>query len=146
MESNLSNSKREDTARGFLKLPPKSRSPSRGPLGGSPSRATDATSCSKSPGSGGSRELNINNGGDEASQDGVSARVTDWRGLVVDTKQELSQCVALSEIEKKWKEELDQELERKRQEIMRQAGLGSSPRDRGMSRQREKSRFASPGK
>ncbi|KAL9855809.1 putative mitogen-activated protein kinase kinase kinase ANP1 STE-STE11 family [Arabidopsis thaliana] len=146
MESNLSNSKREDTARGFLKLPPKSRSPSRGPLGGSPSRATDATSCSKSPGSGGSRELNINNGGDEASQDGVSARVTDWRGLVVDTEQELSQCVALSEIEKKWKEELDQELERKRQEIMRQAGLGSSPRDRGMSRQREKSRFASPGK
>ncbi|CAE5956930.1 unnamed protein product [Arabidopsis arenosa] len=146
MESNLSNSKREETARGFLKLPPKSRSPSRGPLGGSPSRAADTTSCSKSPGSGGSRELNIKNGGDEALQDGVSARVTDWRGLVVDTERELSQSVALSEIEKKWKEELDQELERKRQEIMRQAGLGSSPRDRGLSRQREKSRFASPGK
>lgn len=90
MESNLSNSKREDTARGFLKLPPKSRSPSRGPLGGSPSRATDTASCTKSPGSGSSRELNINNGGDEASQDGVSARVTDWRGLIVDTEQESS--------------------------------------------------------
>ncbi|XP_019091578.1 PREDICTED: mitogen-activated protein kinase kinase kinase ANP1-like isoform X1 [Camelina sativa] len=146
MESNLSNSKREDAARGFLKLPPKSRSPSRGPRGGSPSRTTDATSCSKSPGSGGSRELNINNGDDEASQDGVSARFTNWSGLVVDTEQESSQSVALSEIEMKWKEELDQELERKRQEIMRQAGLGSSPRDRGLSRQREKSRFASPGK
>ncbi|XP_019094884.1 PREDICTED: mitogen-activated protein kinase kinase kinase ANP1 [Camelina sativa] len=146
MESNFSNSKREDAARGFLKLPPKSRSPSRGPRGGSPSRATDATSCSKSPGSGGSRELNINNGDDEASQDGVSARVTNWSGLVVDTEQESSQSVSLSEIEMKWKEELDQELERKRQEIMRQAGLGSSPRDRGLSRQREKSRFASPAK
>ncbi|EOA37879.1 hypothetical protein CARUB_v10011475mg [Capsella rubella] len=146
MESNLSNSKREDAAQGFLKLPPKSRSPSRGPLGGSPSRTIDTTSCSKSPGSGGSRELNINNGDDEASQDGLSARVTNWRALVVDTEQESSQSAALSEIEKKWKEELDQELERKRQEIMRQAGLGSSPRGRGLSRQREKSRFASPGK
>ncbi|VVA90565.1 unnamed protein product [Arabis nemorensis] len=147
MESTLSNSKREDTARGFLKLPPKSRSPSRGPLGGSPSRATDTASRSKSPGSGSGRDLNINNGGDEALQDGVSARVADWRGLIVDTKQDSSnQSVALSEIEKKWKEELDQELEKKRQEIMRQAGLGSSPRDRSLSRQREKSRFASPGK
>ncbi|ESQ35976.1 hypothetical protein EUTSA_v10006999mg [Eutrema salsugineum] len=147
IESNLSNSKREETTRGFLKLPPKSRSPSRGPHGGSPSRATDTVSCSKSPGSGSSRELNMNNGGDEASQDGVLARVTDWRGLIVDTVQDSSsQSVALSEIEKKWKEELDQELERKRQEIMRQAGLGSSPRDRSLSRQREKSRFASPGK
>ncbi|KAJ0237724.1 Mitogen-activated protein kinase kinase kinase 2 [Hirschfeldia incana] len=132
MESNLSSSKREDTARGFLKLPPKSRSPSRGPLGGSPSRATDTISCTKSPGSGSSREVNMNDGGDEASQD---------------TEQESkSQSIALSEIEKKWKEELDQELERKRQEIMRQAGMGSSPRDRGLSRHREKSRFASPGK
>lgn len=98
MESNLSNSKREDAARGFLKLPPKSRSPSRGPLGGSPSRATDTTICSKSPGSGGSHELNINNGGDEASQDGVSARVTNWRGLVVDTEQESSQRLVAQEL------------------------------------------------
>ncbi|KAG2305465.1 hypothetical protein Bca52824_034116 [Brassica carinata] len=147
MESKLSSSKREDNARGFLKLPPKSRSPSRGPLGGSPSRATDTGSCTKSPGSGSSREVNMNDGGDEASQDGVSARSTDWRGLIVDTEQESkSQSVAFSEIEKKWKEELDQELERKRQEIMRQAGMGSSPRDRSLSRHREKSRFASPGK
>lgn len=98
MESNLCNSKREETARGFLKLPPKSRSPSRGPLGDSPSRAADTTSCSKSPGSGSSRELNINNGGDEASQDGVSARVTDWRGLVVDTERELSQRLVAQEL------------------------------------------------
>lgn len=147
MESNVSSSKREDTARGFLKLPPKSRSPSRGPLGGSPSRATDTVTCTKSPGSGSSREVIMNDGGDEASQDGVPARVSDWRGLIVDTEQESkSQSAALSEIEKKWKEELDQELERKRQEIMRQAGTGSSPRDRSLSRHREKSRFASPGK
>ncbi|CAN8294885.1 unnamed protein product [Cochlearia groenlandica] len=130
MESNSGNSKREDSARGFLKLPPKSRSPSRVPFGGSPSRAAETTSNSKSPGSGGSHELNMYNDGE-----------------IVDTKQESSsQSVALSEIEKKWKEELDQELERKRQEIMRQAGLGTSPRERSLSRHREKSRFASPGK
>lgn len=88
MESNVSSSRREDTARGFLKLPPKSRSPSRGPLGGSPSRATDTVTCTKSPGSGSSREVIMNDGGDEASQDGVPARVSDWRGLIVDTEQE----------------------------------------------------------
>lgn len=54
MESNISNNKREDTPHGFLKLPPKSRSPSGGHFGRSPSRATDADCCSKSPDSGSS--------------------------------------------------------------------------------------------
>ncbi|XP_010553736.1 PREDICTED: LOW QUALITY PROTEIN: mitogen-activated protein kinase kinase kinase ANP1 [Tarenaya hassleriana] len=126
MESNSNSNKREDTPHSFLKLPPKSRSPGRGPLGGSPpSRATDTSGISKSPGSSGSPGVcNMHNASDEAAQEGIT----------------------LSEIERKWKEELNQELERKRREIMRQAGIGSSPRDRSLSRQREKSRFASPGK
>ncbi|KAG2256639.1 hypothetical protein Bca52824_075933 [Brassica carinata] len=80
----------------------------------------------------------MNDGGDEASQDGVPARVSDWRGLIVDTEQESkSQSAALSEIEKKWKEELDQELERKRQEIMRQAGTDHPKRQKLEPTQRE---------
>jgi len=54
MESNINNNKREEAPRGFLKLPPKSRSPSQGHIGRSPSRATDAACCSKSPESGNS--------------------------------------------------------------------------------------------
>ncbi|XP_010528879.1 PREDICTED: mitogen-activated protein kinase kinase kinase ANP1 isoform X2 [Tarenaya hassleriana] len=148
MESSSNSNKREETPRSFLKLPPKSRSPSRGPIGGSPSRAVDTAGRSKSPGSGGSPDVsNMLNASDEAVQDLASARVSDWRGLLVDAQQESSnQSVALSEIERKWKEELDQELERKRREIMRQAGMGTSPRERSLSRHREKSRFASPGK
>uniref|UniRef100_A0A1J3JQL1 mitogen-activated protein kinase kinase kinase n=1 Tax=Noccaea caerulescens TaxID=107243 RepID=A0A1J3JQL1_NOCCA len=127
MESS-SNKREETTPRGFLKLPPKSKSPSRSHFRRSPSRAaTDATSCSKSPesGSGSSVAKNINTNDEHESS---------------------SQSVALTEIERKWKEELDQELERKRREITRQAGMGSSPRDRSLSRHREKSRFASPSK
>ncbi|XP_010480210.1 PREDICTED: mitogen-activated protein kinase kinase kinase 2 [Camelina sativa] len=130
MESNTSNNKREETHRGFLKLPPKSKSPSQGRIGRSPSRATDAACCSKSPDSGSSSSV-LNNSNASADAEHESN----------------SQSVALSEIERKWKEELDQELERKRREITRQAGMGSSsPRDRSLSRHREKSRFASPGK
>ncbi|CAA7027564.1 unnamed protein product [Microthlaspi erraticum] len=118
MESS-SNNKRDETtsSRGFLKLPPKSKSPSRSHF----RAATDATSCSKSPES--SSNINTN-----------------------DEHESSGQSVALTEIERKWKEELDQELERKRREITRQAGMGSSPRERSLSRHREKSRFASPSK
>ncbi|KAL6532321.1 hypothetical protein OROGR_014291 [Orobanche gracilis] len=52
-----------------------------------------------------------------------------------------------NEIERKWKEELDEELERGR-ELKRQAGpsITSSPKDRILNRQRDRSRLASPGK
>jgi len=129
MESNINNNKREEAPRGFLKLPPKSRSPSQGHIGRSPSRATDAACCSKSPESGNSSGAPKNSNASAGAE-----------------QESNSQSVALSEIERKWKEELDQELERKRREITRQAGMGSSPRDRSLSRHREKSRFASPGK
>ncbi|KAL1548587.1 Mitogen-activated protein kinase kinase kinase npk1 [Salvia divinorum] len=52
-----------------------------------------------------------------------------------------------SDIQKKWKEELVEELERTR-ELMRQAGTSktSSPKDRIMNRQKDWSKYASPGK
>ncbi|CAH8256753.1 unnamed protein product [Arabidopsis lyrata] len=129
MESNINNNKPEEAPRGFLKLPPKSRSPIQGHIGRSPSRRTDAACCSKSPESGSSSGLPNNSNASAGAE-----------------QESNSQSVALSEIERKWKEELDQELERKRREITRQAGMGLSPRDRSLSRHREKSRFASPGK
>ncbi|XP_021817531.1 mitogen-activated protein kinase kinase kinase ANP1-like isoform X2 [Prunus avium] len=140
----LDNSPDETTSR-YLKLPPKSRSPSRGPIG-TPSAVADALS-SGSPGSNGRRVSNIGN--DQTAQDMPSPPLSNLKGLVVDGQQEPgSPSMSFSERERKWKEELDQELERKR-EMMRQAGVGgksSSPKDRALNRQRERTRFASPGK
>ncbi|KAH0994816.1 hypothetical protein GBA52_018680 [Prunus armeniaca] len=142
----LDNSPDETTSR-YLKLPPKSRSPSRGPIG-TPSAVADALS-SGSPGSNGRRVSNIGNGNDQTAQDMPSPPLSNLKGLVVDGQQEPgSPSMSFSERERKWKEELDQELERKR-EMMRQAGVGgksSSPKDRALNRQRERTRFASPGK
>ncbi|CAK7340721.1 unnamed protein product [Dovyalis caffra] len=115
-----------DESLNYLKLPPKSRSPSRIPVG-SPSTATDAVSTG-SPGSN-RRASNVGNASDQASGDNSSPHSNDQK-------------------ERKWKEELDQELERKR-EMMRQAAVGSktlSPKDRALGRQRERTRFASPSK
>ncbi|XP_021817530.1 mitogen-activated protein kinase kinase kinase ANP1-like isoform X1 [Prunus avium] len=143
----LDNSPDETTSR-YLKLPPKSRSPSRGPIG-TPSAVADALS-SGSPGSNGRRVSNIGN--DQTAQDMPSPPLSNLKGLVVDGQQEpgspSTRSMSFSERERKWKEELDQELERKR-EMMRQAGVGgksSSPKDRALNRQRERTRFASPGK
>lgn len=137
----------DGSARNFLKLPPKSRSPSRVPLG-TPSAAVDSATNS-SPGSGSRRISNISGASNQSPQDNLSPQLHDGKGTPVDAQQESSSPgVSFSEIQRKWKEELDQELERKR-EMMRQAGVGgktSSPKDRGLNRQRDRSRFASPGK
>lgn len=75
MESDISNNKREETPRGFLKLPPKSRSPSQGRIGRSPSRATDAACCSKSPESGSSSGVpNKSNASSDAEHESNSQR------------------------------------------------------------------------
>ncbi|EXB50596.1 Mitogen-activated protein kinase kinase kinase ANP1 [Morus notabilis] len=128
----------------YLKLPPKSRSPSRGPIGNT-SPAVDVLSTG-SPGSNGRRVSNICTTSNRALKDTPSPPRNDWKGLLVDAQQEPS-SPSFSERQRKWKEELDQELERKR-EMMRQAGVGgktSSPKDRALSKQRERTRFASPG-
>ncbi|GMI65346.1 MAP KINASE KINASE KINASE 1, NPK1-related protein kinase 1 [Hibiscus trionum] len=141
--------KRDETPPNYLKLlPPKSRSPSRGPVG-TPSSAADAISTG-SPGSNNSRRVsNVGNASEQTPQENSSPQHGDRKGLLVDGQPEPSSpSLICSDRQRKWKEELDQELERKR-EMLRQAGLGgktSSPKDRALNRQRDRTRFASPGK
>ncbi|XP_011036786.1 PREDICTED: mitogen-activated protein kinase kinase kinase 2-like isoform X1 [Populus euphratica] len=135
-------SSRDETPPNYLKLPPKSRSPSQVPVG-SPSTSTDAVST-RSPGSN-KRASNVGNASDQASEDNSPPWSNDRKGLPLDDQPE---TVYPSVRQRKWKEELDQELESKR-EMIRHAGSGSktsSPRDRASGRQRERTRFASPGK
>ncbi|XP_031270167.1 mitogen-activated protein kinase kinase kinase ANP1-like isoform X1 [Pistacia vera] len=103
----------DETSPNYLKLPPKSRSPSRVPLG-SPSIAVDAVNTG-SPGSNGKRVPNVANTSDQASQENSSPQCNDRKGLMVDGQPEsCSPSMIFSEIQRKWKEELDQELERTR--------------------------------
>ncbi|KVI11119.1 Protein kinase, ATP binding site-containing protein [Cynara cardunculus var. scolymus] len=105
----------------YLKLPPKSRSPNRFPLG-TPYKAVDAAS-NASPGSGSRRTSNVS--GEESAHspmDLPSPQCNDMIGA--ESQQEATK-------------------------MMRQVGVGgktSSPIDRGSNRARDKSRFASPGK
>lgn len=129
----------DETAPKFLKLPPKSRSPNRMPIG-TPSKAVDNNG---SPGSNGGSSPNVGNANDHSSQNIPSPPRNEWKGLLVDSQQEpgsprfvcglililsfaflgynyhlytkYSPCsLSFSERQRKWKEELDQELERKR--------------------------------
>ncbi|KAJ8572907.1 hypothetical protein K7X08_009418 [Anisodus acutangulus] len=128
----------DESTPNFLKLPPKSRSPSQGPIG-SLSTGIDLIT-SPSPGSSNRRTSCIGSGSNQDYDD--SSPESNER------RQSDSPIASFSEIQRKWKEELDQELERKR-EMMRQAGIRgktSSPKDQALNRQRERSRFASPGK
>ncbi|KAA8545104.1 hypothetical protein F0562_019888 [Nyssa sinensis] len=136
-----------DSAPSYLKLPPKSRSPNRGGIG-TPCAAIDAVGT-RSPGSSSRHTSNVGSAGNQSLRDSPSPQRNDWKELAVDAQQEPSSpSMSFSERQRKWKEELDQELERKR-EMMRQAGVGgktSSPKDKALNRKRERSRFASPGK
>jgi hypothetical protein len=80
-------SSRDETPPNYLKLPPKSKSPSRIPVG-SPSTASDAVSTG-SPGSN-RRASNVGNASDEASEDNSSPRSNDRKGLQVDGQPETS--------------------------------------------------------
>ncbi|KAJ6305868.1 hypothetical protein OIU78_021236 [Salix suchowensis] len=140
--SSFGGSSRDETPPNYLILPPKSRSPNQIPVG-SPSTSTDAVST----GSHGSnkRASNFGNASNQASEDNSYPRSSDRKGLVLDDQPETFNP---SVRQRKWKEELDQELESKR-EMIRHAGTGSktlSPRDRASGRQRERTRFASPSK
>ncbi|GLT38285.1 hypothetical protein SLA2020_125430 [Shorea laevis] len=137
----------EETPLNCLKLPPKNKSPSCGAIG-SQLAMVDAVSTG-SPGSNSRRVSIVDNAADQTLQENLSLQQSDRKALPVDAQQEsISPSLSFSERQRKWKEELDQELERKR-EMMRQAGVGgktASPKDRALNRQRERTRFASPGK
>ena len=79
-------STRDETTPKYLKLPPKSRSPSRGPTG-APSPTVDSLNTG-SPGSNSRHVSNIGNASDQSSQDNPSPPPSDWRGRVVDAQQE----------------------------------------------------------
>ncbi|KAF8392436.1 hypothetical protein HHK36_022778 [Tetracentron sinense] len=97
----------------YLKLPPKSRSPSRVPSG-TPSVAVDAVNTA-SPGSCSRRVSNIGSVNNEALREIPSPQLNEWKGILVDSQQNpISPSASFSERQRKWKEELDQELERKR--------------------------------
>ncbi|XVF38159.1 hypothetical protein REPUB_Repub20aG0076000 [Reevesia pubescens] len=84
---------------------------------------------------------------DQTLQEIQPPSVGECKGL--NAQQEtISPSMSFTERQRRWKEELDQELERKR-EMLRQAGVGgktSSPKDKFLIRQREQIRFAFPGK
>ncbi|PIN16528.1 MEKK [Handroanthus impetiginosus] len=120
-------------------LPPKSRSPNR--VGTRRLSTAVDVEYSSSPGSCPRRVSNISDVNFRASED-VKEQ------LLIDSPREpLTPCSRFMEIQRKWKEELDEELERTR-ELLRQAGAAktSSPKDRLLNRQKERLRFASPGK
>ncbi|CAH9085831.1 unnamed protein product [Cuscuta epithymum] len=124
-----------------LNLPPKGKSPKRF-LSRRLSAAVEiagnsSTVCSK-------RISNIG-GLNEATQDAQSPRLGELKELILESQPEPINP-SDSEIRKKWEEELGEEIERTR-EIMRQAGVlkTSSPKDRAVSRFKDRLRFASPG-
>ncbi|CAL0302288.1 unnamed protein product [Lupinus luteus] len=124
----------ETGSRKYLKLPPKSRSPSRAPS----STSSKAVDNAGSPGSNDRSSSILSNLNGHISKDIPASPVTERRRLIVDSQQDPSSpSLSKSERLRKWKEELDRELERER-EMMRQTGMGA------LHRQRERSRFASP--
>ncbi|KAL7598090.1 hypothetical protein Lser_V15G23347 [Lactuca serriola] len=122
-----------------LHLPPKS---SRSPIRRLRKRLSSAVDIS-SPGN------NINNNSESLSRVGG---VNDQNPHEIRSPQNDSQVEAISprasfsERQRRWKEELAEELERKR-EMMRQAGVAKtlSPKDRIINKQKERLRFVFPG-
>ncbi|GMP56501.1 hypothetical protein CsSME_00020961 [Camellia sinensis var. sinensis] len=129
-----------------LNLPPKSRSPKRLPsrrLSAAVDVAYTATSGTHSQ-----RVSIIGAKSDQTLPDVHPSKPSEWKELPVDAPRELiSPSASFSERQRRWEEELYEELERKR-EMMRQAGVAKtpSPKDRIVNRQKDWSRFAFPGK
>ncbi|KAL8026246.1 hypothetical protein ABFX02_14G015400 [Erythranthe guttata] len=127
----------------FCNLPPKSRSPNTNRVG---SKRLSTAMDSSSPGSCPRRLSNMSDVNFHASQE--------VQELLPDSQRDaLTESCRFNEIQRKWKEELDEELERTRElvyitELMRQAGASktSSPKDRISNRHKDRLRFASPGK
>eukprot|EP00258_Populus_trichocarpa_P046398 XP_024462417.1 mitogen-activated protein kinase kinase kinase NPK1 isoform X1 [Populus trichocarpa] len=132
-------------------LPPKSRSPKRLPSRRL-SAVVDAPSIA-SPGRQTNHVANESSIHNRALQEIQPPQLSEWKEFLHDGQQEtltssLTCSTSFSERQRKWEEELYQELERKR-EMMRQAGVGgktSSPKDPILMQQRERLRFAFIGK
>ncbi|KAH7842532.1 hypothetical protein Vadar_006465 [Vaccinium darrowii] len=128
----------------ILNLPPKSRSPKR-----VSSRRFSAVSDVAYTASSGSQSQHLSNIGAEADQTlppVQQPKPSEWKERIIDAQQEpISPSASFSERQRRWEEELYEELERKR-EMMRQAGVAKTPSPKDRIVNRQKSRFAFLGK
>ncbi|CAN6677087.1 unnamed protein product [Malus baccata var. baccata] len=125
-----------------LNLPPKSKSPSR-----APSRRFSTAFDAAGPGKHTRDVSNASGVHDRVLQEIQPPQLSEWKELPHDQKESFSLSASFSEMQRKWKQELDEELERKR-EMMWQAGAGTntpSP-NKILSRQRERLGMVFPGK
>ncbi|KAJ9700258.1 hypothetical protein PVL29_005872 [Vitis rotundifolia] len=139
--------KSHENVTNFLNLPPKSRSPNRTPTRRL-SAAVDAA-CISNSANHTKHGLNVGTISDRTLKEIQPPQLSEWKELLLDAQQEpVSLSTNFSERRRKWKEELDEELEKNR-ELLRQAGVGgktASPKDQILNRPRERLRFAFPGK
>ncbi|KAK2646947.1 hypothetical protein Ddye_022142 [Dipteronia dyeriana] len=130
----------------FVNLPPKSKSPKRLPSG----RLSAAIGAANpaSPGSKMCHVSNVKGMQDRALQEIQPPQLNEWNEVPHNAQKEtISPSMSFSERQRRWKEELDEELERKRA-MLRQAGVGgktTSPKDQILGRPRERLRFIFPG-
>ncbi|KAM3707387.1 hypothetical protein ACB098_02G022900 [Castanea mollissima] len=135
-----------ENALNILNLPPKSRSPNR-----TPTRRLSVVHSTHNaiPGNHAKNQSNASGLHDRALQEIQPPQQSEWKELLLDAQQEsFNPSDSFSERQRKWKEELDEELKRNR-EMMRQAGAGgktTSPNNCILTRQRERLRFAFSGK
>ncbi|KAH9304474.1 hypothetical protein KI387_008878 [Taxus chinensis] len=123
-------------------------SPSKGSNAASPDRSnrnSDVSVSSYSPARAASG-TNVN-----PLREVSSPRLNEWRGLIQETQPgPASPSFIFSERQRIWKEELDQELEKKREEMKRRlaanGGKTSSPKDKLMQRHRDRSACPTPPK
>ncbi|MQL78214.1 hypothetical protein Taro_010634 [Colocasia esculenta] len=126
------------------KLPPKIKSsPSRGGTGISSAQIDPVNSASP-----GRRISGVGNDNSRILREIPSPRLNELEELVEEAEQKPNgPSDSFSERRRKWKEELDRELESQR-EMMRQAGVGgrtSSPKDKFLNKKRDWTKLASPG-
>ncbi|KAM1499303.1 hypothetical protein PS1_022397 [Malus domestica] len=137
----IGNANREHVSK-HLNLPPKSKSPSR-----APSRRFSTAFDAAGPGKHTRDVSNASGVHDRVLQEIQPPQLSEWKELPHDQKESFSLSASFSEMQRKWKQELDEELERKR-EMMWQAGAGTntpSP-NKILSRQRERLGMVFPGK
>ncbi|KAL4188150.1 hypothetical protein AMTRI_Chr09g42630 [Amborella trichopoda] len=134
------------------KLPPKSKSPNK-VTSISPGGMSDRTSNNSSGIS--SRRVsycgNYQASNTSALKEVPSPKLNEWKGFYHGGQQNSTgPSASCFEMQRLWKEELDQELERKREEMKKRLAANggkssSSPKDRISNRNRDRSMFASPG-
>ncbi|XP_015888023.1 mitogen-activated protein kinase kinase kinase NPK1 isoform X2 [Ziziphus jujuba] len=128
-------------------LPPKSRSPNQAPRRRLSAMVDAAKTASHGTVSHSKIVSNASIVHSRALQEIQPPQASEWKGLPLDAQEgSFSPSASFSERQRRWKEELVQELERKREMMRHAGGKTSSPKDPVLIRQRERLRVAFPGK